>query len=294
MGATFPGDPTHLPLTIIGGRLQGLEWDSPVASAQVKGALLLAGVTAGVPVTIHEPIRSRDHTERILASFGYQLSLTETTVHFEPTGAVAPIEWVIPGDPSSAAFLVAAGLLGRQGAVRIAGVGLNPTRTGFLRVLERMGARVAAEGVRTIAGEPVGDLIASAGKLVATTVSPEEIPSLVDEVPILACLAARAEGESRFCGLAELRVKESDRLALLVENLVAIGVEASAHGDDLIVVGTDRHLRGPVRTAGDHRIAMAFAVLGRGQDLVIDDPECAAVSFPGFASALAAVQREVA
>jgi 3-phosphoshikimate 1-carboxyvinyltransferase len=294
MGASFPGDPTHLPLTIVGGRLKGLEWDSPVASAQVKGALLLAGVTAGVPVSILEPIRSRDHTERILASFGYQLTLAETAVHFEPTGGVAPREWVIPGDPSSAAFLVAAGLLGRQGAVRIAGVGLNPTRTGFLRVLERMGARVAAEDVRTTAGEPVGDLIASAGKLVATNVGPEEIPSLVDEVPILACLAARAEGESRFCGLSELRVKESDRLALLVENLVAIGVEASAHGDDLIVVGTDRPLRGPVRTAGDHRIAMAFAVLGHDRDLVIDDPGCAAVSFPGFASALAAVKREVA
>jgi 3-phosphoshikimate 1-carboxyvinyltransferase len=294
MGARFPGNPSTLPLTIIGGRLQGLEWESPVSSAQVKGALLFAGVAAGVPMTITEPVQSRDHTERILESFGYWVTITGTTIRFEPTGQVVPMEWVIPGDPSSAAFLVASALLGRSGTVRIGGVGLNPTRTGFLRVLERMGASITRENVRTVAGEPVGDLVASPARLSGTSVSPSEIPSLVDEVPILACLAARAEGESRFLGLSELRVKESDRLALLVENLTSIGVDASADGDDLTVRGTDRQLGGAVRTAGDHRIAMAFAVLGRGQAVVVDDPACAAVSFPGFDEALAAIEREVA
>jgi 3-phosphoshikimate 1-carboxyvinyltransferase len=157
-----------------------------------------------------------------------------------------------------------------------------------------MGAPVSRESVREIGGEPVGDLIVSPCLLRATTVHADEIPSLVDEVPVLACLAARAEGESRFLGLAELRVKESDRLALLVENLRSVGVEATADGDDLTVIGTDRPLSGPVRTAGDHRIAMAFTILGMGQDLVVDDPDCAAVSFPGFERALAAIQREVA
>jgi 3-phosphoshikimate 1-carboxyvinyltransferase len=294
MGARFPSDRASLPLTIIGGQLSGLEWTSPVASAQVKGAVLLAGVTGEVPVVISEPIRSRDHTERILASFGYHVAIEGCTVRFEPTGHVIPFDWQVPGDPSSAAFLVAAALLGREGAVRIAGVGLNPTRTGFLQVLERMGAPVSRESVREIGGEPVGDLIVSPCLLRPTTVHADEIPSLVDEVPVLACLAARAEGESRFLGLAELRVKESDRLALLVENLRSVGVEATADGDDLTVIGTDRPLSGPVRTAGDHRIAMAFTILGIGQDLVVDDPDCAAVSFPGFEIALAAIQREVA
>jgi 3-phosphoshikimate 1-carboxyvinyltransferase len=156
-----------------------------------------------------------------------------------------------------------------------------------------MGAHVDRQNEHFMGGEPVGDLIASAGPLRATTVTADEVPSLVDEVPILACLAARAEGESRFHGLSELRVKESDRLSLLVENLRGVGVQASADGDDLIVVGTDRTLSGAVRTCGDHRIAMAFAVLACGQQLVIDDPHCADVSFPGFAAALAAVEREV-
>jgi 3-phosphoshikimate 1-carboxyvinyltransferase len=294
MGARFPGNPASLPLTIIGGSLAPLEWHSPVASAQVKGALLLAGVTAGVAVTVSEPTQSRDHTERMLAAFGFRITIDGTTIRFEPTGRVTPFEFTVPGDPSSAAFLAAAAILGRSGAVRIAGIGLNPTRTGFLRVLARMGRPIAEEGVQESGGEPVGDLVVQAGPLRATTVLASEVPALIDEVPILACLAARAEGESRFEGLAELRVKESDRLALLAENLRALGVEASVSGDDLTVVGTDRPLAGRVRTDGDHRIAMAFAVLGAGQPVVIDDPGCADVSFPGFAAAVEAVHQEVA
>lgn len=294
MGAKFPGNPATLPITIIGGGLKSLEWHSPVASAQVKGALLLAGVTAGVPVTVSEPVRSRDHSERMLASFGYRIVVDRTQVRMEPTGRVVPFDLTVPGDPSSAAFLVGAALLGRQGTVRIAGVGLNSTRTGFLRVLERMGARVTLEDLSEMAGEPIGTILATAGPLRAAAIDALEVPSLVDEVPMLACLAARAEGESHFAGLSELRVKESDRLALIAENLRAIGVSASVSGDDLTVVGTDRPLAGRVRTAGDHRIAMAFGVLGWGQAVVIDDPACADVSFPGFHSALAAIAREVA
>jgi 3-phosphoshikimate 1-carboxyvinyltransferase len=293
MGASIAGNPETLPITISGGQLSPVAWRSPVASAQVKGALLLAGVTGRVPVTIIEPVRSRDHTERLLESFGFRCTSLDTTVTFEPTGRVLPFDLQVPGDPSSAAFLVAAAVLGRSGSVQLGRIGLNSTRTGFLRVLQRMGAHVDRQNEHFMGGEPVGDLIASAGPLRATTVTADEVPSLVDEVPILACLAARAEGESRFHGLSELRVKESDRLSLLVENLRGVGVQASADGDDLIVVGTDRTLSGAVRTCGDHRIAMAFAVLACGQQLVIDDPHCADVSFPGFAAALAAVEREV-
>ena len=292
MGARFEGDPDRLPLVMYGGPLKPLSWDSPVASAQVKSALLLAGVSGGVPVSVREPVRSRDHTERMLASFGYQLDIRDNTVRMEPTGNVTPFEITVPGDPSSAAFLVGAALLGSRGEATIIEVGLNPTRTGFLSVLARMGANIATSNLRTMAGEPIGDIAVKPSRLHAAAVTSEEVPSLVDEVPILACLAARAEGESRFDGLAELRHKESDRLALLAHNLRAIGVEAAAEGDSLVVVGTDRPLRGMVRTDGDHRIAMAFSVLARSGRIVIDDPECAAVSFPGFRAALTAIEEE--
>lgn len=294
MGATVEGAGDRLPLTIRGGPLRPISWTSPVASAQVKSALLLAGVTAEVDVTIREPHPSRDHTERILRSFGYTVTSKEGGVEFVADGAVEPFEATIPGDPSSAAFLVAAATLGHQGEAVLAGVGVNPTRIGFLTALGRMGADISLESPREIAGEPVADLVVRPAQLTATTVTPDEVPSLVDEVPILACLAARAQGTSRFRGLAELRVKESDRLALLAENLTAVGVQARVDGDDLEVTGTDRPLGGRVRTAADHRIAMAFAVLSENGALEIDDPASAAVSFPGFAAALAAVRRRVA
>ncbi len=293
-GAAFTGDPGRLPLTIRGGQLAPIVWQLPVASAQIKSALLLAGVTGGVPVTLREPARSRDHTERLLSSFGYTLTATSAGLAFEPTGEIAPFELDVPGDPSSAAFLAAAAVLGRRGLVRIAGISRNPTRTGWLEVLARMGAVVAIEPGAEVGGEPTGDLLVGAGELQAVQVAAEEAPGLIDEIPILAALAARAAGESRFAGLAELRVKESDRLTLMASNLRAIGVDAAVDGEDLVVVGTDRPLRGAVVTHGDHRIAMAFAVLDTRGAIRIDDPDCAAVSFPGFAAALDAVRREVA
>lgn len=293
MGAGFKGEADLLPISMIGGRLAPITWRLPVASAQVKSALLLAGVSGRVPVTLEEPARSRDHTERLLSSFGYTITITRSGLHFEPTGKVGPFDLEVPGDPSSAAFLAAAALLGRRGLVRIAGISRNPTRIAWLEVLSRMGASVAIEATGEAGGEPVGDLFAGPAALRAVRVAADEVPGLIDEIPILAALAARASGESRFEGLAELRVKESDRLALMAANLRAVGVEAAAEGDDLVVVGTDRRLRGAVVTGGDHRIAMAFAVLGQGEAIRVDDPDCAAVSFPGFAAALARVRREV-
>ncbi|MDX2207189.1 MAG: 3-phosphoshikimate 1-carboxyvinyltransferase [Gemmatimonadales bacterium] len=280
-----------LPLTIQGGDLIPLEWRLPVASAQIKSALLLAGMVGGCPVTLHQPSASRDHTERLLRHFGFTITEYDGRLDFLPTGRLESFEFQVPGDPSSAAFLVAAALLADSGEIQLVEVGCNPSRLGFLNVLRRMGANVKVAGVTTPFGEPIGEWTARPAKLNAVTVEPGEVAAVIDEIPILACVAARASGVSTFRGLAELRVKESDRLALLAENLRAVGVEAAAEGDDLHLVGTDRRLKGKVRTGGDHRIAMAFTVLGLrpGNRIVVDDLDCAAVSFPGFPEALAAL-----
>lgn len=296
MGARFSGSNLdRLPLAVRGGRLVPVEWKMPVSSAQIKGAILFAGVAARCPVAVREPTgRSRDHTERLLRSFGFTVTEDDAGwVRFLPDGTLEPFELEVPGDPSSAAFLVGAGLVGSGGVVRVAGVGVNPTRTGFLRVLERMGARVALENRRDAGGEPVADLLAEPAELMATTVPAGEVPSLIDEIPLLAVVASRARGVSRFLEVGELRVKESNRLALIAENLRAVGVEAMASGDTLEVEGTDRPPRGRIRTEGDHRIAMAFGVLGLvdGAAVRVDDARCAAVSFPGFDRALGSLKR---
>lgn len=291
MGAQFEGPaPDRLPMTVRGGKLRELEWRLPVSSAQIKGCLLFAGLAGGVPVSLFEPAgRSRDHTERLLRSFGYGVVEDSAGwIRFSPTGKLTPFDVQIPGDPSSAAFLVGLGLLGDGGPLRLTGVGLNPTRTGFLRVLERMGARIAVEPTGERCGEPVGDLTVFSGRLRSTTVTAGEIPGLIDEIPLLAVVASRAEGETRFHAVGELRVKESDRLGLLAENLRAVAAQAAVEGDTLTVLGGSRPPMGRVRTESDHRIAMAFAVLGRigGAKVRVDDLASAAVSFPGFRDAL--------
>ena len=281
-----------LPLTIRGGHLRGLRHDMPVSSAQIKGCLLFAGLAAGVAVSVREPHgRSRDHSERLLRAFGYQVEERDGWIHFEPCGRLAPFGMQVPGDPSSAAFPLGAAVLAEGGSLRIPGVCVNPTRTGFLEVLARMGARIRVEDPEQEFGEPVATLVAEPARLHATEVRSEEIPSLIDEIPMLAVLASRAEGGMVFRNVGELRVKESDRLALLAENIRAVGGTAEASNDDLLVHGTDRPPVGRVRTDGDHRIAMAFAVLGTvpGARVKVDDMACAAVSFPGFRTMLKSI-----
>jgi len=296
MGARFTelgGD--GLPLTVRGGALRPLRYELPVSSAQVKSALLLAGVAGGVEVDVREPHgRSRDHTERLLRAFGYRVGDdADGWIHLSPTGSIAPVEFDVPGDPSSAAFLVGAATLADGGELRIADVGVNPTRIGFLAVLERMGARVRMENAGERFGEPVADLVAAPARLRATEVQAEEIPGLIDEIPLLAVLASRAEGTTVFHHVGELRVKESDRLGLIAENLRSVGGRVEVMGDDLHVAGTEEPPRGPVRSAGDHRMAMAFAVLGTvaGARIRVDDMACAAVSFPRFSEVLRSVAR---
>jgi 3-phosphoshikimate 1-carboxyvinyltransferase len=292
MGAQVAAaDGERLPLTIRGGVLTPLAWRSPVASAQVKTCLFVAGLVGGVRVAVTEPVVSRDHTERLLRLLGVPVESEGTTTVVHPVASLPAFEGEIPGDLSSAAYLVAAGVLADAGELVVRNVGVNPTRGGFLRVLERMGARVDMADRWTSLGEPAATLVARPAALRAVAVEPDEIPSLVDEVPLLACLAARAQGTSVFRGVGELRVKESDRLALVAANLVALGVGARTEGDTLYVEGTEAPPRGRVTTAGDHRLAMAFATLATvpGADIALDDARCVAVSYPGFFHDLARV-----
>ena len=296
MGATVEL-PAHdgLPMTVRSTGLHGLTWHSPVPSAQVKSAVLLAGLVAQVPVEVHEPLPTRDHTERMLEARGVDLVRDGTMVALRPTGRLdaGPIE--VPGDPSSAAFLLGAVACGACGPLRVAHVGVNPTRIGAVAALRRMGLPVRFDAMRMLAGEPVADLVVDPPptRLTGITIAAEEVPSLIDELPLLACVAACAAGETIVHGAGELRVKESDRIRLVVENLRAIGAEAEELPDGFVVRGDDRPRRGSVRTAGDHRVAMAFGVLGAvpGNAIVVDDPSCVAVSWPSFWDALDAARR---
>jgi 3-phosphoshikimate 1-carboxyvinyltransferase len=291
--------PDRLPIEILAeGEFRGGSWILPVASAQVKSALLLAGLLSGRPMAVEEPGRSRDHTERLLRAMGVPVVSrplpgggwrVELSMGPHP---LEPLDFRVPGDPSSAAFLLALAALGGAGdGLVLEGVGLNPTRTTFLPVLRRMGVEVEVVGGEPEledGSEPVGDLVVRPSRLRATDIGGAEIPGLIDELPLLAALAVRARGTTRIRDAAELRVKESDRIAAMVRNLTALGVEATAHPDGLDVVGTGAPLQGAVSPFHDHRIAMAFGVLGAGPDarLEVADPEVVEVSFPGFWSLL--------
>ncbi len=291
MGARFEelGEPDRLPLRVHGGTLRYLDYPSPVASAQVKSAVLLAGLVGGVPVQITEPRRSRDHTERMLTAMGASVISHAVPEGWrvelrDPPRELRPLDFAVPGDISSAAFLLGLALLGgAQDGLLLEDVGINPTRTGLLPVLERMGGRVRVGDVLE-AVEPRGTLTVSPSRLQSTDVGAAEIPALVDEIPLMAVLAARADGTTRIRGAEELRVKESDRLTALADNLSGLGVEVREYPDGLDITGTDRPLEGTVFTAHDHRIAMAFGILAHQpeNDIRIQDPEIADVSFPGF------------
>ncbi|NNK48638.1 MAG: 3-phosphoshikimate 1-carboxyvinyltransferase [Gemmatimonadetes bacterium] len=283
----------RLPVRLEGrasGDLRALRYRPRVSSAQVRGALLLAALTGRQDVEILDRLRPRDHTERILRSMGAPV-VSEAIgsgerVHFPGaswSGGLAPLDATVPGDISSAAFMVAAALLtGTELAVR--SVGLNPTRTAFLRVVQEMGVKTEVRESGFEAGEPVGDLMVSPSQLTAFVLDGDLVPQLIDEIPVLAVLASRAEGISEIRGAGELRVKESDRLALLSANFRALGVRCEELPDGLLVHGSSVPLRGVVRTGGDHRIAMAFGALGAapGCEIEVDDRDCVNVSFPGF------------
>jgi 3-phosphoshikimate 1-carboxyvinyltransferase len=289
MGADVRSTDGHPPVVVRGGPLRGIEHRTLVPSAQVKSAVLFAGLAAEGPTTVREAAPTRDHTERALAALG-------APIVFEPgLAAIRAFEHggfaaAVPGDVSSAAFLVAAAVLTGR-AVTIEGVGLNPTRTRFVRVLERMGASLGSRVEGEELGEPLGTLDVEPGaRLVGTTINVEELPLVIDEVPVLAMVAAHATGETRFEGGAELRVKESDRLGGLVEAIRALGGAAELEGDDL-VIGGGGLAGGEADARGDHRMAMALAVaaLAARGPVAVDGIEAAEVSFPGFDRLLVAL-----
>ncbi len=290
MGATIVGRAGggFPPLTIVGGTLRGIRWSSPVASAQVKSALLLAGLQASGETSVREPVLSRDHTERMLSAFGVAPRRAGTTVTVVGGRPLAATEIAVAGDLSSAAFFLV-GAAARPGAeICIRNVCVNPTRTGVLDVLEQMGARVRREHLRVEAGEPVADVVVSGARLRGVEVGRDLLPRLIDEVPALAVAAAMAEGETAIAGAAELRVKEVDRLAAITQEFGRLGAVVSADHDTLRIQGGARLRGGDVSSRGDHRMAMSLAIaalFAEGQT-VIRDVACADTSFPGFARAL--------
>jgi 3-phosphoshikimate 1-carboxyvinyltransferase len=296
MGARFDL-PAHggLPMTVHGGSLHDIEWTSEVASAQVKSAILLAALASGVRARVIEPERTRDHTERMLAARGATLSVDGSTVTLDANSPLTPLDTRVPGDPSSAAFFAGLAAIAQGGELRLEGVCMNDTRTGFFRTLRAMGARVDEENQRVEGGEPVADVIVAPRALRAAVVTREDVPAMVDELPLLACLATRAEGETRITGANELRVKESDRITAVVDNLRAIGADAEELQDGMVIRGSDRPLRGRILTHADHRLAMAFGILGaaEGNEIEVDDPSCVEVSYPGFWSDLERVTAAV-
>lgn len=286
MGADVETTEGHAPLWIGGGALHGIRFRGRVPSAQVKGAVLLAGVAADGETVVEETAATRDHTERALAYLGASVLAGANTVavrRFQHEG----FEGTVPGDPSSAAFLVVgAALTGSELTVHL--VGVNPTRTRYLEVMRRMGVPIETVSIGDSVGEPVGDVhVLEAGDITSSTVTLSELPLVIDEVPALAALAVHGDGETRFLGAGELRVKESDRLAGLTKGIHDLGGDAEVVGDSLVVAGGG--LAGGVAdAAGDHRLAMALtvgALAARGPSEIVGI-EAADVSFPGFVEVL--------
>ena len=286
MGAAIGTTDGHPPLTVDGGPLHAIRYDAAVPSAQVKSAILLAGLAADGETTVVERAGTRDHTERALGALGAPIRADErgiTVSRFQHRG----FEGRVPGDPSSAAFLIGAAALAGS-PLRIVDVGVNPSRTRYLEVMRRMGVGIRVDVEREEIGEPVGSIaVEPPTSLRAVRVEADELPAVIDEVPLLAALAAHATGPSWFAGAGELRVKESDRLGGLAAGFVALGHHAAVEGDDLVMGGGGID-GGRVASHGDHRMAMAFAVaaLRAGAPVEIDGIEAAAVSFPRFHAAL--------
>jgi 3-phosphoshikimate 1-carboxyvinyltransferase len=288
MGARidFEGAPGHdgLPMRVHGAALHATRYVNTHASAQVKGALLLAGLASQVEVTIEEPQPSRDHSERMLVARGVALTVDNGIVHLPAHQVVTAADVIVPSDPSSATFFAALAAMADDGELHLENVCLNPTRVGAFDVLRRMGADIVEHDARDVGGERIGTLMVRPSALTGTAIGGAEIPRCIDELPMIACLAARAQGETVITNAEELRVKESDRIRSVVDNLRLLGADVDELPDGMRVRGSTRPMRGHIITHGDHRLAMAFGILGAlpGNHITIDDPGCVAVSFPTF------------
>lgn len=305
MGATVDDTDGHAPLIIMGGQLRGMDCVLPVASAQVKSAILLAGLYGGDPTTVREPGPARDHTERMLQAMGADLTVDGPVITLRPGRPLRARHVAVPGDISSAAFLMAAAALVPGSDVALDQVGVNPTRTGALDVLRSMGAQILLAdatkegGGRDWGNEPAADLTVRASELQATDrfyrlhrliaeIGGALIPRLIDELPLLALVATQAQGTTRIRDAAELRVKETDRIATTVAELRKLGAEIEGLPDGVVVRGPSPLVGGEVDSHGDHRLAMTLAVAGllASGETLVHDADCIADSFPGFAETL--------
>jgi 3-phosphoshikimate 1-carboxyvinyltransferase len=276
------------PLRIHGGQLKGIDYEMPVASAQVKSAVLLAGLFAEGETSVTEKVASRDHTERMLEHFGAKINVQGQVARVKGQEEYDGAEVDVPGDISSAAFFLVAGAIVSHSTLRIVNVGVNPTRTGIIDVLHRMGADLTVENERIDSAEPRADLIVRSAKLRAVKLDGAIIPRIIDEIPIIAVAATQAEGVTEIRGAKELKIKESDRIATVTSELGKLGAKIEALEDGLRITGPTRLKGASVKSYGDHRIAMSLAIAGlaAGGETRIDDTACIETSFPGFAGLL--------
>ena len=293
MGARIYGrnENNNLPLTIVPAekKMHGIHYDSPVASAQVKSAILLAGLYADAPTTVTEPYISRDHTEQMLTGFGVHLERSGTSVTVFPVeedSFHAPSEITVPGDISSAAYFLVAGSIIADSRLLLRNVGINPTRTGILDVLTEMGAHISVQNERTSGGERVADIVVAAANLRGVSFGAEIMPRLIDEIPVLAVAALFAEGDTVITGAGELRVKETDRLRAIATEFQKLAPGSIEEREDgLVIHGNVKIARAQVKSYGDHRMAMSLAVLGAAADgVLIEEPDSVHISYPTFFS----------
>ncbi len=285
MGAHIETSPSGTPPLKIRGRqgLQGISYQMPVASAQLKSALLLAGLYAEGTTCVVEPGPSRDHTERMLQGFGYTVQREEDRVCLRGGGALEAMHIEVPGDISSAAFFMVGAAISEGSEILLQNVGVNPTRTGVIEILRQMGADITLENERSAGAEPVADIRVRGARLRGTTIQPHQVPLAIDEFPALFVAAACAEGETELSGAGELRVKESDRIQVMADGLLELGIDVRPTEDGIVIQGGEPR-GGTVDSRGDHRIAMAFAMAGLCATSPIVVRDCANVrtSFPGF------------
>ena len=284
MGADIKSNNGFAPLTITGSSLHGIEYNSPVASAQVKSAILLAGLYADSPTTVIEPAKSRDHTELMLKKFGANLNTTKTSATINPCKELFATDIDVPSDISSAAFFMAAATLVPDSELILENVGINPTRDGVIKVLKDMGANIEIINSND-EFEPVADIKVSYSRLHATTIGGDIIPTLIDELPLLAAVASMAEGKTIIKDATELKVKESNRIKVMCEELSKLGVNVVETEDGMEIGGTNKLFGNvTISTHDDHRIAMTFAILGLISDgeIKLDNKNCVEISYPGF------------
>ena len=272
------------PLKIKGGRLRPIQYNSPVASAQVKSAILLAGLYCDGVTTVTEPAKSRDHTERMLTARGVDVRINGPEVSVRGIAALTPSDITVPGDLSSAAFFIVAGLTVPDSEILVRNTGINPTRSGLINILKKMGADIRLENQREVSGEPVADMVVKYSLLRGVDVDGRAVLESIDEFPIICIAAARAEGTTRITGAEELRVKESDRIAAMASELSKVGVAVEEREDGLVIEGREQLQSATVQSHGDHRVAMSMAVAGLSteHEITVSDTACINTSFPGF------------